>query len=407
MPPSANLALVVVIPSYDEPELLGSLQALLECRAPLIDVEIIVVLNDAEKDDKSLKIRHLEQHEALRSFSRSHKRPDLQIHPIYQTGLPSRHAGVGLARKIGMDEAVRRLEQAGHPEGVIACFDADSRCDANYLQEVYRLFARLPGCPACSIYYEHPIGGSQFDEKVYEAIALYELHLRYYLHAQRFAGFPFAFETIGSSMAVRASAYQQQGGMNRRKAGEDFYFLHKFTAHPDFCELRSTRVIPSPRTSDRVPFGTGKAMSAILQAGGTWSTYAPQSLEDLKKFFAKLPDFYTSDNFANLPQSIRQYLESIDFGRKLKEIRQHTASRQSFAQRFFRQFDAFQIMKYMHFARDAFYPNVDVREAAAWLANRYFQNRDAPDMAAKDLLCHYRQMDRQGFWPAKTNARQL
>ena len=38
-------------------------------------------------------------------------------------------------------------------------------------------------------------------------------------------------------MAVRADAYLRQGGMNRRKAGEDFYFLNKFMVLGGYGEM--------------------------------------------------------------------------------------------------------------------------------------------------------------------------
>src|SRR5213594_3575687 len=94
------------------------------------------------------------------------------------------------------------------------------------------------------------------DPKVAEAIAAYELHLRYYVRALRYAGFPYAHHTIGSCMAVRADVYKKQGGMNKRQAGEDFYFLQKIIPLGHFTDLTETKVIPSSRPSDRVPFGT-------------------------------------------------------------------------------------------------------------------------------------------------------
>ena len=41
----------------------------------------------------------------------------------------------------------------------------------------------------------------------------------------KFAGYPWAMYTVGSAFAVTAEAYVKRGGMNRRQAGEDFYFL--------------------------------------------------------------------------------------------------------------------------------------------------------------------------------------
>ena len=95
----------------------------------------------------------------------------------------------------------------------------------------------------------------------------YELHLRYLNLFSRFTGFPYAYHTIGSCFGVRAETYASQGGMNKRKAGEDFYFLHKIIPLGEFREINNTCVIPSPRESDRVPFGTGAAIGKYLFRG--------------------------------------------------------------------------------------------------------------------------------------------
>src|SRR5207249_6387595 len=105
-------------------------------------------------------------------------------------------------------------------------------------------FRENPRSPGCSIYFEHPLEGP-LDARVYDAISTYELHLRYYVQALRYAGFPYAYHTFGSCMTVRADAYMEQGGMNKRKAGEDFYFLQKIISLDGFSDLTETTVIPS------------------------------------------------------------------------------------------------------------------------------------------------------------------
>src|SRR5204862_3217619 len=117
------------------------------------------------------------------------------------------------------------------------------------------------------------------------------LHLRYYIQALRYAGFPHAHHTIGSCMAVRAGEYRQQGGMNKRKAGEDFYFLHKIIPLGGFGDLTGTTVYPSPRPSDRVPFGTGKAVRENLP-GRQIKTYPLDAFLDLKQMIARVPKMY-------------------------------------------------------------------------------------------------------------------
>jgi len=393
--PSSHLGLVVVIPAYDEPYVLLSLLSLQKCAAPACGVEVIVVLNDGKNAPEAVKERHRMQFQTLSSWAAAESTPQLRFHILYKQDLPKKHAGVGLARKIGMDEAAWRLQRAKNPGGIIACFDADSRCATNYLQALELHFKNEPETQACSIHFEHPLEGADFPEAVYEAIVEYELHLRYYIQAQRFAGFPFAYHTVGSSMAVRADAYQQQGGMNRRKAGEDFYFLHKFIELGHFSELFSTKVIPSPRPSQRVPFGTSKAVGELLATAETYQTYAPQSFVDLKAFFTQVPLLYDGKPEI-VPESIADFLETVDFQRKLKEIRAHTSTQEAFVTRFYRWFNAFMLMKYVHYSRNHYYNNIPVVEAAKWLLSETGQPQ--PDsLSAKALLLVYRQLDQMGY----------
>jgi hypothetical protein len=95
-----------------------------------------------------------------------------------------------------------------------------------------------------------------------EAIRNYERYLRSYLFGLRQAGSPYAFHTIGSAFACRASTYIAAGGMNRRHAAEDFYFLQQLAKVGGVETITGTTVQPSPRFSSRVPFGTGRAVQA-------------------------------------------------------------------------------------------------------------------------------------------------
>ncbi|NJK86994.1 MAG: hypothetical protein HC906_14465 [Bacteroidales bacterium] len=60
--------------------------------------------------------------------------------------------------------------------------------------------------------------------EIYEAISKYELYLRVHTAFLRLIGFPNSFFTLGSCFAVKAKSYTEIGGMNKRHAGEDFYF---------------------------------------------------------------------------------------------------------------------------------------------------------------------------------------
>src|ERR1041385_133403 len=251
-PPPRDLGLVVVIPCYDEPDLIGTLESLWSCQRPACAAGVIVVINSPAECAAEIRARNRRTLEEGRGWAEGHAGTGIDFHWLHFPDLPPKQAGVGLARKIGMDEAARRLDDVGRSKGVIAGFDADCRCEVNYLKSIERHFAGHLRSPACSIYFEHPLAGP-LEPEIYEAIAVYELHLRYYVQALRYAGFPHAYHTIGSAMAGRADAYMKQGGMNKRQAGEDFYFLQKMFALGGFTELNGTTVFPSPRESDRVP----------------------------------------------------------------------------------------------------------------------------------------------------------
>jgi len=400
--PDSNLEIIVVIPAKDEVHLLKSLESLRAAKQPAASVEVIVVINDSEKDEEKLTKRNSKLFAKATKWAANNSTALKKFHILYHSGLPAKHAGVGLARKIGMDEAVYRFAQIERMNGIIVCFDADTLCQTNYFKVIQQHFSERPKLQAAGIYYEHPLEGEEYPKKVYRAITLYELHLRYYTHAQRYAGFPFACETIGSAMIARADAYQQQGGMNKRKAGEDFYFLHKFTPLGHFGEIKKTIVMPSPRRSDRVPFGTGKAVAAMTKnTKEEVKTYAPDSFEDLKVLFAKVPALrkWKTENaetlLGELPASIQAFLKTINVDKNLSEIIKNTSSASNFENRFFRWFNAFIIMKYVHFARDNFYPNVRVEEAASWLLKTHSRKRLRGEQTAKSLLLLLRKEDKK------------
>jgi len=85
--------------------------------------------------------------------------------------------------------------------------------------------------------------------------------------------------------------------MNKRQAGEDFYFLQKIIPLGHFTDLTETKVIPSSRPSDRVPFGTGKAVRDFLRDRQSW-TYPLQSFLDLKQLFEQLPELFRAKDLS-------------------------------------------------------------------------------------------------------------
>ena len=140
-PASDDLAIIVVIPCFNEPDIFEALNSIRNCHQPACCCEVIVVINHGENADPSIKKVNTTTFEVFRQYAFKNNSNWLKFHAIYAADLPTKDAGVGLARKIGMDEAVWRFEYAGNPKGIIANFDADCTCDSNYLT---RIISNIP-----------------------------------------------------------------------------------------------------------------------------------------------------------------------------------------------------------------------------------------------------------------------
>jgi len=368
-PPRPNTQIIVVIPCHNEPDIITTLNSLEGCISPPCEVEVIIVVNASTQHDRMI---HDQNQQTVQTINKWKNTANLQFvyHPLYISDLPIKHAGVGLARKIGMDEAVDRFEQGGIDDGLILCLDADSRAAPNYLTEIYQQFHIYPRVEAASIHFEHPTSGTQFSAEVYTGIIWYELYLRYYIEALRFAGYPYAYHTIGSSMAVRSNAYQKQGGMNRRKAGEDFYFLHKFIPNGRFIEIAQTTVFPSPRPSDRVPFGTGKAITDWVDSQQDLSfAYSLGIFEDLHQFITVIPKLYQQD-LPHLPVTIDTFLNQEDIDKVLNDIRNNVSNQKRFEKRLYQWFDPLKVLRCVHHATEQFYPKESLLKNAIELYHK-------------------------------------
>jgi len=147
-------------------------------------------------------------------WSNLHSTSDFRFLVMDTFQMPIKDAGVGLARKRGMDEAVYRFNVNNNPCGIILCFDADCCCDTNYLTAIERKTFAKPGDKRLQCLFRTSIFFSRHNTSKSGGFLCYEMHLRCFNLYTRFTGFPFAFHTIGSCFGVRAAIYTQQGGMN-------------------------------------------------------------------------------------------------------------------------------------------------------------------------------------------------
>lgn len=368
--------IIVCIPAYAETELHNTLESLMQCVRPRIAVTVLILFNADHRMSPADRTLHENAMQETTSWIAHQQETALHFYSAQIEAPPHQKWGVGWARKIVMDEAARILPD----HGIILCLDADCTVEPNYLVVVSGYFALHRTCHAASIHFEHQLDGLQPLHR--KAIAGYELHLRYLERAKHWAGHPYAGYTVGSAMAVRRSAYLEQGGMNTRMAGEDFYFLQKFMEIGAWSMITATTVYPSARQSFRVPFGTGRAMQALLQQSLGWNTIAFENYQLIKPLLVNIERIQTAlgteghDGFFNWLQEELQidphmtaYLKQIRFYDNIAIIQQHTASVHSFSKRFFRYFNSFALIKYLHHMREHHYPDVPVGDAVKALAD--------------------------------------
>ena len=374
--PDENTQLIITIPARNEPHLLNTINSLRACKIPPCHTEVLILDNHPENDPPE-KPFDLPDNLDL---------PHLTFHAAHR-GLAARKAGVGLARKILMDEAAWRFHKLGTTGGLIVGLDADCIVRNDYLKALWN-FYESSSSNGASIHYEHPLHGPDRPE-VYRAITEYELHLRYYVHARRWAGEKYAWQTVGSAMAVRSETYLAAGGMNTRKAGEDFYFLQKIMPH-GFSRITDTVVIPSPRISDRVPFGTGKAMKELLSNARSLTTYAPESFRILRSFYHQKKYMFKGTP-PKTDKRLAAYLESIDAERDIHRMRKISKDLDTFSKHFHGWFDGFRTMKALHFLRDNGIHDVPVDQASDWMLN--LSGIKHHDSALNQLMC-FRELDK-------------
>lgn len=346
-----NLQICVTIPVYNEPNLLKTIESLYKCEVADFEIEIIVVINSRENESDNILNQNELTKQELELFKNKLDNKQITLHIINIYNIQKNIAGPGYARKVAMDTALSRFNEINNSDGIIVSLDADTIVEKNYFTEIVKFFKKNPKVNAADIYFEHPLNGTDFNDDIYKAIVIYELYLRYYIEALRYCSFPYAYHTIGSAFAVKASVYAKHGGMVLNNSGEDFYFLQKIIPSCSFGEINSTKVIPSPRITDRVIFGTGVAVYKIINDFNfDFPVYTFDSFVILKQFISQIPELFQNRQFCELEidKNLKKYLIENEIETKIEEIKKNTNSQKSFGNRFFRWFNSLKVLKFLN-----------------------------------------------------------
>ena len=240
--------------------------------------------------------------------------------------------------------------------------DADAHLPDDYFEYSNLIDAN---CPALCFNFQH----ISDDKLLFNANYQYELALRYFVAGLLWAGSGYAFFTIGSVLAFSASAYAQVRGFPKRSAGEDFYLLNKIAKLGKVQFVKSCVVQLDARTSDRVPFGTGPAVEKIIQlseGGQQFEYYHPEIFVHLKQVLVHFNCLYQYRNSMKnwqilLPIESQQALMALGFSGFI--AKHNKCSMMQFNKQINIWFDGFKTLKFVHYLRDNFYPNLPIQQA--------------------------------------------
>ena len=381
---------VLVVPAYGEGQslfdTLGSVP-----KGPRGDTLVVVVLNAREDSppgvhdaNDAARARLLEAAEGIQELdgglpAAALKYPNgtLLLLDRARPGqfLPAGQ-GVGLARKIGCDVALR-LHAAGRvASDWIHNTDADTILANDYFDQTEPIPSDRGA--AAIYFFEHRFSA---DETLGLAGRLYEISLRYYTLGLAWSGSPYAYEAMGSCVAARPGAYAEVRGFPRKNAAEDFYILNKLAKVGTVARLAGNPLLLDGRISDRVPFGTGKALSQLVtkkRGLSAFRLFHPAVFAHLSAWLQVLRTI--ADTGGRVDLALEQFprgnpfflsdlllgsLERMGAFAALREAIERSGDGPTMLRHFHTWFDAFRTLKLVHALRDGGLPSLPWREALA------------------------------------------
>jgi Glycosyl transferase family 2 len=372
---------VIVVPAISEyKNIISLLLSLADNYKDHFETTVVIfVINNSETSGSEIKMNNAKSLQFITSLIKN-KEIDLPSYTkIMASGirlglidasskekaLPEKQNGVGLARKIGMDMALRIFDYTDKKKNIIISLDADCEVERNYLNEIVNRFNEN-NFDAAVVNYQHKID----NKKINSAIICYEIFIRYYVLGLKHANSSFAFHSIGSTVVCDHHTYIKVGGMNKRKAGEDFYFLEKAAKITQIRRINETTIYPSSRSSWRVPFGTGQRVKRFTSnRENEYLLYNPKTFTVLKdwlelfnkEMFISAEDFLCKAKIIN--EHLYDFLSTNNFKEVWNKILNNSKNNLQLEKQKINWFDGFKTLKLIHYLRDNGLPSINMFDA--------------------------------------------
>tara|TARA_B110000014_G_C20124536_1_gene597945 strand:- start:278 stop:1414 length:1137 start_codon:yes stop_codon:yes gene_type:complete len=343
----------IVIPCYNEFDyLFDTLDSIDSQDQDLLSQSLVViVINNSQEEAKSVIDNNQKTYDAL--ISKNYKFTFIAIDSFTKDyAIPEKLAGVGYARKIGLDFSLNYIKD---DKSVLCCLDADTLIDLDYLKIINQNFEN--GIDAGVINFKHQRSESAIIE---EGIRKYELAIKTIAEKIDQTGSPYGYVSMGSTIACNAKSYVACGGMNTKKATEDFYFLQSLAKYTKIHKIKEQLVFPSSRNENRVYLGTGFRISEYVENNAFKNLeFSDQSYLEISKIIQIIDDGWHKHNEfimlelnKVLDEKSLKFLINKDLEHILNQFRQNAKNKNQFILFFNQWFDALavvQLLKTLNF----------------------------------------------------------
>ena len=277
--------------------------------------------------------------------------------------------GVGLARKIGCDIALKLFSLGRLKSEWVSTTDADAHLPEDYFEQRFN-------SGSAKIF---PHRYRDAEPALVQATKIYDARNSCYQRELTKAGSVYGYNPTGSLLALHLPSYAQVRGFPKRAGGEDFYLLNKLQKINGVQSPEMTPVELECRISSRVPFGTGPAVEKLLASDNPQSEpifYHPKCFEVFRTGLAVLQSTHPEQwlKSIDMPGEFSAALQSIDITSAQRHLspfyennREGSADKsegRGYRYHLDLWFDAFQTLKTIHFLRDNYFGSVSYTD---WL----------------------------------------
>jgi hypothetical protein len=241
-----------------------------------------------------------------------------------------------------------------HKDGVIISLDSVAICDENFFSSI-RTFHSDKSINAGNVQFEYQLNGPNYD-----TIVNYELFLRYYTNALRWAGMPNALY-FPFCISMRASSLTNTNENLTQKT-----LLNSLIQKGGIGEINDTCVTIADRKFDANLHNTPNFMSDV---DAPFDVYNPMIFVELRTFIDQLKNLYKCSSTSEMAFNAKcaAFLESENFESAFQNIREKTSNYGDFEKFFFEWFDQTRVLAFVHFFRDKYFQNIDIIDALGWL----------------------------------------